>query len=118
MVCAGLDAERADDAHLLAERDRQRGVGCAAADQQRGRVMQGIGVGQNGVGMSGVVQPAQHGRVQRPHPQRRVGARGQARERRIGAVERQGIWWRRCDLADDDQRHIGLQFVERYSQVR
>ncbi len=42
----GLDAERADDAHPLAERHRERGIGGATADQQHGGVARGIGIGQ------------------------------------------------------------------------
>ena len=38
MLCGGLDAERADHAHALAERDRERGIGAAAADQEHGRI--------------------------------------------------------------------------------
>ena len=38
MLRRGLDRERADHAGPLAERDRQRGIGAAAADQQHGGV--------------------------------------------------------------------------------
>ena len=47
MFCAGLDAERADNAHLLSERNRERGVGCAAPDQERRRIVQRIGLGKD-----------------------------------------------------------------------
>ena len=111
MLCGGLDAERADDAHLLSERDRERRVGHAAPDQQRRRVMQRIALGKDLAGVAPVVQPAQDGRVQRAHPERRVGAGRQSREGRIGSVEGQGVVRGRRHLAHGDQRQIRLSVV-------
>ena len=44
MLCGGFDAERADHADPLAERDRKRRVGAAAADQEHGGVAGGIDI--------------------------------------------------------------------------
>ena len=46
MLGGGLDRQRADHAHPLAERHRQRRVGGATADQQYGRVAGRIEIGQ------------------------------------------------------------------------
>ena len=43
MFRRGFDRERADHAHPLAKRDRKRGIGRAAADQQHGGVARRIG---------------------------------------------------------------------------
>ena len=118
MLCAGLDAERADDAHLLAERNGERGVGCAAPDQQRRRIVQRIGVGKDGASIvARIIEPAKHGRMQCPHPEGRVGARRQAREGLVGAVERQGVRRRRGKLADDDQRHVRLGLLDAFRKL-
>jgi hypothetical protein len=51
-----LDAERADHADALADGDRERGIGAAAADQKNDRVIERI---------------AKHGAVQRAHAEHR-----------------------------------------------
>ena len=89
MLGGRLHAERADDAHLLAERDRECGIGRAASDQQCRRVVQRIGPGKHGTGFA--VHSTQHRRMQCPHPECRVGAPRQPREGRIGAIEGQGV---------------------------
>ena len=74
--------ERADHAGVLAERDRQRRIGAAAADQQHGGVARRIDMRQRHRRCRH--QPAHHGRMQRAHAQRGAQARHQA----VGAGRR------------------------------
>ena len=64
----GFDAERADHAHPLAKRHRQRRIGRAASDQQHGSVPRGIAVRQRCSRRRFVVEPAQHRGMQRADP--------------------------------------------------
>ena len=68
-----VDAERADHAHALADRDAQRRMVAATADQQHGRIVERIAVRQFGddiaFGLEGF-RAADHGRMQRAKPQR------------------------------------------------
>ncbi len=56
----GFDRERADHAHPLAERHRERRVGRATADQQHGRITRGIGFRISCSRRRVVVKPAHH----------------------------------------------------------
>ena len=72
--CALIDAERADHAHALADRDAQRRMMAAAADQQHGRIVERIAGRQFGHDVALVLErlgAAEHGRMQRAQPQRR-----------------------------------------------
>ena len=89
MFRRGLDAERADHAGLLAERDRQRGIGAAAADQQHGGVPGGVDIRQRDPG--GRYQPAHHGRMQRADTQRRAQARDEAAGIALALEKRNGV---------------------------
>jgi hypothetical protein len=68
----GIDAQRSDDAHALADRHAERGMKTAAADQQDGGVVERVAFGQLGHDIAFCperARPAEHGRVQRPQPQ-------------------------------------------------
>ena len=81
-----IDAERADHAHALADRDAQRRMMAAAADQQHGRVVERIAGRQFGDDVALVLErlgAAKHGGVQRAQPQRADDARDQLLGRRV-----------------------------------
>jgi len=70
----GLDAQCADEADALADRDRKHGIGPAASHAEHGRVIEHVG--RNGLWKSGLrargVGAAQHSGMQRPDAQRRA----------------------------------------------
>ena len=69
----GVDAQRADQPHPLADRDAQRRMMAPAADQQHGGVVERIAGGQFRDDVALVLErlrPAEHGRVQGPQPLR------------------------------------------------
>ena len=67
VLCRRLDAECADDARALTERDGQRRIGAAAPDQQHRRIPRGIDIRYRHTPRG--VEPAQHRRVQGAHAQ-------------------------------------------------
>ncbi len=107
--------ERADDAHALAERDRQRRVSGAAADQQDGGVARRIGVGQSGLHRS-ILEPPQHGDMQRPDAQGSTQARHQAIEVAASLRERQRVFRKLRLGIDGDQRNIGFSRGDLFCQ--
>ena len=103
-----IDAERAHHAHPLADRDAERRMVAAAADQQHGRVVERIAGRQLGDDVALVLErlrAAEHGRVQGAQPQRRRDARDQLLDRRvIGDRQRAGQRGRRVLAHADDHR--------------
>ena len=106
MVRRGFDAEGADDAHALAERDGQRRKGGPASKQKHGGVAGGIGIGQPDLFSRLVFEPAQHGGVQHSHTQRGAQARDEPVDIAVAMRERNGVIGKRASGFDDDQRKI------------
>ena len=92
-----LDAERADDADPLADRDRQFRIGAAAPGDQHGRLVERIAcrqIRQRLAARGERAHAAQHRAVERADAQRRAQPPHQARRRRARG-DRQGIRDRR-----------------------
>ena len=73
MARSVLDAQRADRADTRADCGGKRGIAAAAPDHQDGRFVEGIAIGELwnlGAIAAQSVDPAQHGRMQRAHPER------------------------------------------------
>ncbi len=86
IAARGLDRERADQAHALADRKGQRRIVAAAARDQHGRILERIvrrHVGNVGA-LGQLFGAAQHRRMQRAHAQRRAQARDQAGRHGVG----------------------------------
>ena len=121
MLRRRLDRERADHAGALAKRDRQRRIGAAAADQQHGGVARRIDMRRRHRRCR--YQPAHHGRMQRPHAQRRT----QAGHQTVGAAlslqdlalkEGNDVVRMRYLRVDRDQRQIRLACRNPRCQLR
>ena len=123
MLGSRFDRERADHAGALAERDRQRRIGAAAADQQHGGVARRIDLRQRHRRCRH--QPAHHGRMQRAHAQRgpqarhqTVGAAALGLAAGLGLKERNDVVRMRRPRVDRDQRQIGLACRSPRGQLR
>ena len=84
------------------------GIACAAADQQHGGVARGIGIVERRARGRIAIQPAQHRRMQRPHPQCGAQPRQQTIEIAAALGERDGVCRQRRRGIDGDQRKIGF----------
>ncbi len=109
MLCRGLDAQRADQAHALAKCDRQRRIGRAAANQKHGRIVERIAYRQLCLRQIGVMLPPQHGGMQRAHPQRGVEPGDKTFRFAVGACKRNGIRRQAVGRIEDDQGRAGLE---------
>ncbi len=103
-----FERQRADHAHPLAERNRERRIARAAADQEHGGVTRRIAVVERRTRGRIAVEPAQHRGMQRPHPKRGAQPRQQAIEIAAALRERNGVCGQRACGIDRNQRKIGF----------
>jgi hypothetical protein len=114
MLCGGLDAECADQAGPLADRDRERRVGAAAANQENGRIAGWIDIVERHRHRR--LQPAHDSRVQRPDAKRGIEAGNQPRRHALRLEKRNRIAGRAQIRIDRDQRQIGLVLCDRLGE--